>query len=75
MWQIQTQVDSWLNIGGNSLPDCWIRISEVQRVQGVEDRKYAQVVLKDGTLLASSYAVDKLMEIIAKANGLDEVKK
>lgn len=75
MWQVQTQVDSWLNIGGNSRPDCWIRISEIQQIKGEEISKLAQVVLKDGTLLASSYAADKLMEIIAKANGLDEVEK
>jgi hypothetical protein len=63
MWETKVQTDSWINLGGDGLPD-WVRVSTIKRVRTVAGATNATVTLSDGTQVATAYAAAAIMKII-----------
>jgi hypothetical protein len=65
MWQTHTQADSWINIGGGEIPDHWIRLSLIARIEGVKGAGNAMVTTIGGEEFESSYSVPALIKIVS----------
>lgn len=74
MWTTQIQRDSWVNLGGNGMPDDWVRLSTINRMRMVVGAANAVCTLQNGDQVATSYTVAQLIKIIADTSGSETAK-